>query len=78
MTFRFQLRKDLDGRHRWYLYNPSGTIVGSHTVGFPSELEAHEDVEHVRMELGMAPIIGEVVDVDGGWRLGRHETGGRE
>jgi uncharacterized protein YegP (UPF0339 family) len=58
-SFRFQIKKDRDGRHRWYLYNASGTIVGRHTAGFPSELEAYEDVEHVRKELAVAPIIGE-------------------
>jgi uncharacterized protein YegP (UPF0339 family) len=58
--FRFQIRKDHDGRHRWYLYSSSGSIVGSHTTGFPSELEAYHDVEHVRAELAIAQIIDEV------------------
>jgi uncharacterized protein YegP (UPF0339 family) len=73
--FRFQIRKDHDGRHRWYIYNAAGTIVGSHTGGFPSELEAYEDIEHVRKALGMAQIVGELVEVDGG-PGGAHETGG--
>jgi uncharacterized protein YegP (UPF0339 family) len=58
--FRFQIRKGHDGRHRWYLYNASGSIVGSNTAGFASELEACQDVEHVRAELASAPIVGEV------------------
>jgi hypothetical protein len=85
--FRFLIRRDRDGRHRWYLYNASGTIVGSHTAGFPSELEAYEDAEHVREELAVAHITGEsepkgaiseLVEVHGAaGLLARHGTGGR-
>lgn len=85
--FRFQIRRDRDGRHGWYLYNASGTVVGMHTAGFPSGLEAYEDVEHVREELAIAPIVSEtepegavfeVLDVGrAARRLPRHETGGR-
>lgn len=57
--FRFLIRRDRDGRHRWYLYNASGTVVGMHSSGFPSELEAYQDVELVREELAVAPIVGE-------------------
>lgn len=84
--FRFQIKRDRDGRHRWYLYNASGTIVGRHTAGFPSELEAYEDVEHVREELAIAPIVGESEPkgassevVESRWSgraVPRHETGG--
>ena len=58
-AFRFLIKRNRDGRHTWYLYNASGTVVGIHTAGFPSELEAYEDVEHVREELAVAPIVGE-------------------
>ena len=86
--FPFLIKRDHDGRHRWYLYNASGTVVGMHSAGFPSGLEAYEDVEHVREELAVAPIVGEtepngavsaVVEVEGaaGGRP-RHETGGRK
>ena len=57
--FRFLIKHDRDGRHRWRLYNASGTLVGRHAAGFPSELAAYEDVERVREELANAPIIGE-------------------
>ena len=57
--FRFLIRRDRDGRHRWYLYNAFGTMVGRHGTGFPSELEAYQDVERVRGELANAAIIGE-------------------
>jgi hypothetical protein len=57
--FRFLIKRDRDGRHGWELYNASGTIVGRHAAGFPSELEAYRDVERVREELANAPIIGE-------------------
>jgi hypothetical protein len=70
--FRFRIRRDRDGRHRWYLYNASGTVVGMHTAGFPSEPEAYEDVEHVRGELAIAPIVGESEPKDAIF-----ETGGR-
>jgi len=84
--FRFLIKRDRDGRHRWYLYNASGSVVGMHTAGFPSELEAYEDVEHVREQLGVAPILGEsdperaivhVAPVAGAaGRPTRHRTGG--
>lgn len=57
--FRFQIKEDRDGRHRWYLYNAAGTIVGRNAAGFPSEFEAYRDVERVREELASAPIIAE-------------------
>jgi len=75
-TFRFQIRRDHDRRHRWYLYNASGTIVGRHTAGFPSELEAHEDVEHVRAELAIAPIIAETEPKAASEVAPGHQTGG--
>ena len=84
--FRFLIKRDRDGRHRWSLYNASGTVIGRHTAGFSSELEARHDVQRVRDELADAPIIGEsvpkgasteLVGVDGAAiRSARHETGG--
>jgi hypothetical protein len=56
--FWFLIKQDRAGRHRWYLYNAAGTIVGSHAAGFPGELEACQDVERFRRELANAPIIG--------------------
>ena len=71
-----------------YFYNTSGTIVGRHTDGFPSELEAYQVVEHVREELAIAPIIGEsepkgalseMAEVDGAVvRYPRHKKGVRK
>jgi len=85
--FRFLSTRDRDGRHRWSLYNASGTVVGRHFAAFPSELEAHQDAQRVREELADAPIIGESAPKDAGTaRVGvdgaairsvRHETGGR-
>lgn len=85
--FRFLIKRDRDGRHRWSLYNPSGTVIGRHTAGFPSELEARQDVQRVRDALADAPIIGEsvpkgasteLVGVAGAAiRSARHEKGGR-
>ena len=85
--FRFLIKRDRDGRHRWSLYNPSGTVIGRHTAGFPSELEARQDVQRVRDALAGAPIIGEsvpkgasteLVEVAGAAiRSARHEKGGR-
>jgi hypothetical protein len=85
-AFRFLIKRDRDGRHGWYLYNASGTVVGMHTVGFPSELEAYENVERVREEIAVVPIVGEseperaivgVVPVDGAaGRPTGHQTGG--
>jgi hypothetical protein len=49
----------------------SGTIVGRHATGPPSELEAHQDVG-VREELALAPIIGELAGRDG--TAAAHET----
>ena len=60
---RFQLRKDGDGRHRWYVFNASGTMVGRHPEGFATEREARLDAERLREQLATAPIMGEV---DGG------------
>jgi hypothetical protein len=53
--FRFLIKRDRDGRHRWSLYNASGTVVGRHTAGFPSELEARQDAQRVRDELADGP-----------------------
>jgi hypothetical protein len=46
--------------------------VGSHAAGLPNELEAYQDVEHVREELAIAPIIGELAALDG--TAAAHET----
>lgn len=56
---RFQIKRDRDGRHRWYVYNAFGTMVGSHAEGFASEAEARLDAERFREQLARAPIIGE-------------------
>ncbi len=58
--FRFVIQRDRDGDHRWYLYNPSGTLVSSSTTGFPGELEAYQDVERVREEFAMALVSAEI------------------
>jgi YD repeat-containing protein len=58
--YRFQIKRDRDGRHRWYVYNGYGTMVGRHPDGFPTELEARLDAEHVRRQVANAPIAGEV------------------
>jgi hypothetical protein len=58
--FRFLIVRDRDGKHRWYLYTASGSIVGVHSAGFTSELEAYENVVQVRDEIAVAAIIGEV------------------
>jgi hypothetical protein len=42
---RFQLQRDRYGRHRWCVYNASGTMVGRHSEGFSTELEARRDAE---------------------------------
>jgi hypothetical protein len=57
---RFQIRKDLDGRHRWYVFNERGTLMGRHPEGFPTALEARLDAEQHRELVAKAPIIGEV------------------
>jgi hypothetical protein len=60
--YRFLIKRGRDDRHRWSLYDASGTVIGTDTGGFASELEAYEDVERVRDELANAPIIGETRD----------------
>lgn len=57
--FRFLIRRDRDGRCRWYLFNAFGTVVARHPAGFPNEREAHRDVEQVQKELAIAPIFSE-------------------
>lgn len=75
--FRFLIKRDRDARHRWYLYDASGTVVGMHTAGFPSELAAYEDVEHVRAEVAIAPIIGETARKGASELAPGHTGGGR-
>ena len=57
---RFQLRRDRDGRHRWYAFNAYGTMVGRHPEGFPTEREARLDAEQLREQIASAPIVGEL------------------
>jgi hypothetical protein len=56
---RFQIQKDRDGKHRWYVYNSAGTMVGKHPEGFATELEARRDAEQHREDVAKAPIVGE-------------------
>jgi hypothetical protein len=56
---RFQIQRDRDGRHRWYVFNAFGTLVGRHPEGFATELEARLDAEQLREQIVKAPIIGE-------------------
>jgi len=63
---RFQIRRDRDGRHRWYVFNASGTMVGKHPEGFPTELEARRDAEQFREQIASAPITGEVDEEERG------------
>ena len=62
---RFLLRKDRDGRHRWYVFNASGTLVGRHPEGFATQREARLDAERHREQLATAPIISEVDEGNG-------------
>ena len=57
--YRFQIQRDRDGRHRWYVFNASGTMVGRHPEGFATELEARRDAEQHREQVAKAPIVGE-------------------
>jgi hypothetical protein len=57
---RFQIKRDRDGKYRWYVFNSHGTLLGNHPDGFPTESEARRDAEHHRDLLAMAPIIGSV------------------
>ena len=57
---RFQLQKDRDGRHRWYVFNANGTMVGRHPEGFATGREARLDAERLRAQLATAPITDEV------------------
>jgi hypothetical protein len=61
---RFVVNRDGDGRHRWYLYTASGTIVGSHRPGFTTEREAAQDAERVRAALATTPIVVETAPLD--------------
>ena len=69
-SYRFQLRWDRDGRHRWYVFNDNGTMVGRHPEGFATEREARLDAEQLREQIASAPITGEVdersAESDGG------------
>jgi hypothetical protein len=56
---RFQIQRDLDGRHGWHVFNASGAMVGRHPEGFATELEARLDAEQHRELVAQAPIIGE-------------------
>jgi hypothetical protein len=57
---RFQIRRDRDGRHRWYAFNGYGTFVGRHPEGFRTEREARLDAEQLREQIASAPIVGEL------------------
>ena len=63
---RFQLRRDRDGRHRWYVFNANGTMVGRHPEGFATEREARLDAEQLREQIASAPITGEVDEEERG------------
>jgi hypothetical protein len=56
---RFQLQRDRDGMHRWYLFNANGTLVGRHAEGFATEREARLDAEKTREQIVSAPVVGE-------------------
>jgi uncharacterized protein YegP (UPF0339 family) len=56
---RFQIQRDKDGKHRWYVFNTNGTMVGRHSEGFDSEREARHDAERFRELIARAPIVGE-------------------
>jgi uncharacterized protein YegP (UPF0339 family) len=58
-NYRFQIKRDRDGRHRWYAFNRNGTMVGKHPEGFATEREARLDVEQLREQIASAPIVGE-------------------
>ena len=57
--FRFQVQRDRQGRHRWYVYDASGIMVGRHPEGFSTALEARRDAKQFREQIAKAPIIGE-------------------
>ena len=59
-SYRFQIKRDRDGRHRWYVFNGYGTMVGRHPEGFATEREARLDAEQLREQIASAPITGEV------------------
>jgi len=56
---RFQILRDRDGKHRWCVYNDSGTMIGRHRQGFATEAEARRDAEKFRELIAEAPIVGE-------------------
>ena len=60
---RFQIQEDRDGRHRWYVFNPNGTMVGRRPEGFATEREARLDAERLREQVATAPIMGKVDEV---------------
>ena len=62
---RFLLQNYRDGRHRWYVFNANGTMVGSHPQGFATEPEARLDAERHREQLATAPIISEAEEGSG-------------
>ena len=64
--YRFQLRWDRDSRHRWYVFNDNGTMVGRHPEGFATEREARLDAEQLREQIASAPITGEVDEKERG------------
>lgn len=55
---RFQIRRDRDGRYRWYLFNANGTMIAKHRGGFETEEDARLDAEQSRELIAKAPIIG--------------------
>ena len=57
---RFQIQRDRDGRHTWYVFNASGTMVGRHPEGFSTELDARRNAEQFREQIASAPITDEV------------------
>jgi uncharacterized protein YegP (UPF0339 family) len=56
---RFQIQRDKDGMHRWYVFNANGTMVGRHAEGFGTEHQARRDAERFRELIAKAPIVGE-------------------
>ena len=57
---RFHIRRDRNGKYRWYLVNAYGTMIGKHPDGFLTESEARRDAEHHRDLIAKAPIIGSI------------------
>ena len=61
---RFQIDLDPQGQYRWHVFNAYGTHVGSSPQGFPTELEARSDADHLKQQIASAPIIGQQTDTD--------------